>query len=191
MKDMQKTWKRMTITELVRDRILQYAASVVLKNVSIGGPDLLVCGNVQWHVNDDRDPHDLLPLLLPIKTSPALFIMFAKTDHLFGSVQPPTKLGSTQLTREHMGDREVGSWGCPGKTGRWLAEPDLSWQTWWTLPGMSLCGERGGEGGHGGLYHYVSVLVHGHPHQLHLLTHSIIFYNTTEVDYCKIRSLTC
>ena len=29
------------------------------------------------------------PLSTPIKTSPALFIMFTKTEHLSGSVQPP------------------------------------------------------------------------------------------------------
>ena len=32
------------------------------------------------------------PLSPPIKTSPALFIMFAKTDYLSGSVQPPPSL---------------------------------------------------------------------------------------------------
>ena len=42
---------------------------------------MLVCGNVQGHLHDDRDHHVLLPFSTQIKTS--LFIMFAKTDHLW------------------------------------------------------------------------------------------------------------
>ena len=51
----------------------------------------VVVGHVQGHLHDGRH-HHVLPLSPPIKTSPALFIMFAKTDYLSGSVQPPPSL---------------------------------------------------------------------------------------------------
>ena len=84
---------------------------------------------------------------------------------------------------------------CPGQTVRWLDRTKelicLGKHDERNIARDVFNGREMG-GGHGGLCHHVNVLVHGHPNQLHLLTHSIIFHNPAEAVYSKSdRSLAC